>query len=247
MIALRRSAERSHLRDGDQETWRTFFPGGSAGQPGEAFGILTGLDEVRLPPNVAAAARTDADEESVIYVYRGALAQEDSTGGSGVVCTGEFQCLTTGRRVRHGETNTSWSTWAHVFRVSLLPAEADLPCAREQRRFAAAQRRNLLCVVASRDGRKGSLRLHQDALVCSSILDPGHHLFHDLAPGRIAWLHVVHGEVQFGDLILFTGDGAGVTNGLAVSFTAREESEILLLVLAGETPRPIRSGSAPGA
>lgn len=244
MIALRRATDRLHVRVGNQETWRTFFPdgpagpAGPAGPPGEVFGMLTGLDEVRLPPNEAAVDRAKVDEESVLYIYRGALAQEDSTGGSGVICAGEFQCLTTGRRVHHGETNTSWTAWAHVFRISLLPSEAGLPCAREQRRFAAAQRRNLLCTVASRDGREGSLRLHQDALVCSSILDPGHHIFHDLAPGRIAWLHVVHGEVQFGDLVLITGDGAAVTTGLAVSFTAREESEILLLDLAGETPRP---------
>lgn len=241
MITPRRAAERHHVVDGAQERWQTFFPDGPAGLSGEAFGLLTGLDEVRLPPNEAAAARADVDEESVIYVYRGALAQEDSSGGSGVVCAGEFQCLTTGRRVHHGETNTSWTAWAHVFRISLLPAEAGLPCAHEQRRFAAAQRRNLLCVVASRDGRRGSLRLHQNALVISSILDPGHHLVHDLAPGRIVWFHVVHGEIQLGDLVLVTGDGAGVTADLAVSFTAREESEILLLDLADRTPQPAGS------
>jgi redox-sensitive bicupin YhaK (pirin superfamily) len=67
----------------------------------------------------------------------------------------------------------------------------------------------------------------------------------ELAPGRCAWLHIVQGEVTLGDFVLGTGDGAGVTAEPAVSLTAREESEILLIDLGkamplGEAmPRPV--------
>ncbi len=139
-------------------------------------------------------ARPSQEAEIVTYVYRGALAQEDSTGTSGVVHAGEFQRMTIGRGIRHKETNASRTDWAHIFRISLRPSEVGPDRAHEQKRFAAAQRRNVLCVVASPDGRKGSLRIHQDALVYSSVLDPGHHLVHELLPGRSAWLHVICGE-----------------------------------------------------
>jgi redox-sensitive bicupin YhaK (pirin superfamily) len=70
--------------------------------------------------------------------------------------------------------------------------------------------------------------------MCSALLEPGQHLVHELSPGRIAWLHLVEGEVTLGDIILTTGDGAGVTAERAVSLTAQSEAEILLLDLGEE-------------
>jgi redox-sensitive bicupin YhaK (pirin superfamily) len=89
-----------------------------------------------------------------------------------------------------------------------------------------------LCVVASRDARRGSLRLDQDAAVYSAMLERGRHVVHELAPGRRAWLHIVQGDATFGDIVLTTGDGVGVTAERAVSITARLRTEILLLDLA---------------
>jgi redox-sensitive bicupin YhaK (pirin superfamily) len=92
----------------------------------------------------------------------------------------------------------------------------------------------MLCVVASPDARSGSLRVHQDARMYSALLDPGQHLVHELAQGRSAWLHVVHGEVTQGEVVLTTGDGAGIVNERAVSITAQEQSEILLIDLTSK-------------
>jgi redox-sensitive bicupin YhaK (pirin superfamily) len=87
------------------------------------------------------------------------------------------------------------------------------------------------------------LRTHQDALIFSSILDPGHHLFHELLPGRSAWLHLVCGEATLNNIILTQGDGAGVTIEPSVSLTVQEKSEILLVDL-GPAPDSIGSGVA---
>jgi hypothetical protein len=145
--------------------------------------------------------------------------------------------MTAGRGIRHSETNASRTDSAHVFQIWLRPSEAGLPPSHEQKRFSAAERRGVLCVVASPDGRRGSLRIHQDALMCSALLDPGQHVVHELSYGRSAWLHVVRGEVTLGDTVLAAGDGAGVSAERAVSLTAREESEILLFDLGEELPR----------
>ena len=106
----------------------------------------------------------------------------------------------------------------------------------EQKRFSAAERRAGLCVVASPDARRGSLRIHQDALIYSAMLDPGQHVVHELSPGRRAWLHLVQGEAVLGDIVLTTGDGAGFAAERAVSLTAQEETEILLIDLGVESP-----------
>ena len=70
--------------------------------------------------------------------------------------------------------------------------------------------------------------------MCSALLEPGQHVVHELSQGRIAWLHLVEGEATLGDIVLTTGDGAGVTAGRAVSLTAQSETEILLLDLGEE-------------
>jgi hypothetical protein len=171
-------------------------------------------------------------------VREGALAYEDSMGRSGVIHAGEFQRMTPGRGIHHSQTNASRTDDAHVFQIGLRPWEADLDSGQEQKRFSAAQRRGGLCVVASPDARKGSLRIHQDALMYSAMLDPGQHLVHELSQGRRAWLHLVQGEVSIGDLVLTAGDGVGISAERAVSLTAREEAEILLVDLGAEQPGP---------
>ncbi len=238
-MILRRAKERHHDRRRAREVWLTFHPEDGAGPLAGGFGTLEILDEHRLPPGAGVPRHPRHEAEIVTYVREGALAYEDSTGSSGVLHAGEFQRMTAGRGIRHSETNPSRTDSAHVFQIWLRPSQAELQPSLEQKRFSAANRHGVLCIVASPDGRRGSLRIHQDALVCSAMLDPGQHVVHELTPGRTAWLHLVQGEVTLGDIVLTTGDGAGVTAEHAVSFTAREETEILLLDL-GEQPPPFR-------
>lgn len=244
MITLRRARERHHDGRRRQQIWHTFGPHNGAGPLAGGFGTLEGVSEQQLPPGAVSAAHPHREAEIVTYVLKGALAQEDSSGSSGVVHAGEFQRMTVGRGIRHKETNASRSDWAHIFRVSLRPAQVGPDAGCEQKRFAAALRHNVLCVVASPDGRKGSLRILQDAVVLSSVLDPGHHIVHELFPGRSAWLHVISGEAILADLVLTRGDGVGVTAERSVSLTATESTE-LLLVDVGPPPRSSATGDAP--
>jgi quercetin 2,3-dioxygenase len=231
MIALRRADERRHLRHHEQEAWLTFYRQDGADPLAHGFGALEILNEDRLPPGARVPLEPYHAAEILTYVLEGALAHEDSAGRSGVSQAGEFRRVTAGRGVRPSEANASRIDWAHTFQIGLHPSEAELDPSDEQRRFSAAERRGDLCVVASPDGRRSSLRIHQDALIYSALLDPGQHLIHELAPGRSAWLHVVRGETTLGDVVLTTGDGAGVSADRALSLTAREETEILLLDL----------------
>ena len=245
MITLRRDRERHHVRRGGPDVWLTFCAENRADPLADGFGALETLDEDRLPPGAGIPLYPSHDTEIVTYVLEGALAHQDSTGCSGVIHAGEFQRMTTGRGIRHSEANASRYGCAHVFHIWLRPSEAGLAPSQEQKRFSAAQRRGMLCVVASPDGRKGSLRIHQDALVYSAMLDPGQHLVHELLPERTAWLHVVRGEATLGDVVLTTGDGAGVTAERAVSLTAREATEILLCDLREQPPTTRPDGPRP--
>ena len=245
MITLRRAGARRHDRRREQQVWLTFDAQDRTDPLADGFGALEGLDEDRLSPGAELPRRTRRDAEIITYVCRGALACDGSTGRSGVLQAGEFQRTTPGLDVRHAETNASRTDWAHVFRLWLRPFEAQLDPGREQKRFSTAERRNGLYVVASPDARRGSLHLHQDAVVYSALLGPGSHVVHALGEGRGAWLHLVEGELTLGSVILVSGDGAGLTAERVVSFTAREETEILLVDLGAERPRSHNPGGVP--
>lgn len=231
MITIRRAEERHHDRCRQRAVWLTFFPQESATGFGNGFGALEILDESRLSPGGGVARHPRHDAEIVTFVREGAIAWEDSTGGSGLVQAGEFRRMTAGRGIRHREANASRSHGAHIFQIWLRPAQAELEPSHEQKRFSAAERRGRLCVVGSPDGRRASLLIHQDALVFSALLDPGTHVAHALLPGRSAWLHVVLGEATLGEVVLGAGDGVGLTSEVAVSLTALQETEVLLLDL----------------
>jgi quercetin 2,3-dioxygenase len=244
LITLYRAEQRRRIRRDHGEFWLTIFAHDRLGPLADGCEAIELLAEGRLPPAAAVPLRPRHGVEVVTYVREGALAQRGWKGRSGVIHAGEFQCRTVGPGVRFSETNASQTELAHVLQVWLRPADAAREPSDEQRRFSTAERRGELCVVASPDGQRGSLRVHQDILIYSALLDPGRHVIHELVPGRSAWLYLVQGEAILGDVVLTTGDGAGITADRAVSLTAREESEVLFLDLGDQRTRSARPCSA---
>lgn len=232
MILLRRAEERHHDRRRKHDLWQTFHPRDRADALCDGFGELEVLNESQLRPGGAVPCQPPHDSEVITYVCEGALAYDVPRGSSRVVRAGEFQTKTLRRGMRHGGRNASTSDAARIFQVWLRLSESGVETSQEQQRFSAADRRGALCVVASPDGRRGSLRIQPHTVLHSALLERGQHIVHALAPGRSAWLHLVGGEVALGDVVLGAGDGAGISAYRAVSLTARQRTEILLVDLA---------------
>jgi quercetin 2,3-dioxygenase len=246
MITVRRAMERSHDRSTSQERWSTFGASTGADPFVDRFWSLEILDEIRLAPCARIACDSRHAAEIVTYVHEGVLAFEDSMGHASVLQASEFQRVTSGRHLRHSKMNPSRTDWAHFYQIWLHSSDTDLEPEHAQKRFTVAERRAGLCVVASLDARGGSLHVQHDALICSALLDPGQHLVRDLSLGRGAWLHVVRGEISLGDNVLTTGDGAGITAERPVSFTARQNSEILLIELGESQSKRVEGPGRPG-
>lgn len=228
MILLRRAGDRRHERAMGQEFWITFDPLDGEDALRSGFGALLALVESRISPGSGTESRSRNGDDVLTYVHEGTLAQEDGKGRTSVVQSGEFQRASAEGHLRLSERNASSRHWAHVFRLSLLATGPDLDSSIEQKRFSIAERRGKLRIVASPDGRKGSLRIHADALLHSTLLKVGQHVVHVLAPGHGAWLHVVDGEIACDNFVLVAGDGAGIEDELAISFRALVDAEVLL-------------------
>lgn len=232
MITLRRSGERRHLPSQGQDTWKTFDEECLADPLRLGFRTLESLNEEALGPGRSFLLRPSKDTEVFTYVREGTLTHEDPSGRTGVLDMGECRRSSVGSGTTHRAVNRSLTGNAHIFHCSFTPARKDFKARAEQKRFPTAERRGILRLAVSPDGKDGSLRMAQDIRVYSSLLDPGHHLVHELAPRRAAWLHVVKGRIQLIDHSLRAGDGASLVDEAAVSWTAQEPSEILLFDLA---------------
>lgn len=237
MITVRRSGTRRHVRSGTQDTWLTFDPEDLADRFRNGFRTLEALNE-ETPVSEMNLHPHPQDVEIVTYVREGTLVHQDRGGELSRLGAGEFQRTSARRRIRHRVINGSLLNPAHVFQSCITPDGSELEPGTEQKRFPVVDREGVLRLIASPDGRAGSLSIQQDLRMYSSILLIGHHLIHELNPGRAAWLHVVKGRVLLkgrdllGDQHLATGDAAAVENERAVSFTAEVPSEILLFDLA---------------
>lgn len=245
MIALRRDHERHRVRHQGGEAWLTFARPGSAAS--DAFGALVRFEEDRLPPGASMPDVPPGDMEVLTYVREGALVRVQVAGSTTFIHPGEFHRASGPPR---GRTKVARTQSAHLFRTWLSASTGVATthpdrAGEEQRRFSAAERHGLLCVVASPDARHGSLRLHADAVVFSAILETGQHLVHELVHGRSAWLHIIRGSVGLADVELRAGDGAGLAGERSVSFTARDPAEILLLDLGERVPSASSTGGVP--
>jgi redox-sensitive bicupin YhaK (pirin superfamily) len=232
MITLRKSEARRHIRSERQDTWLTFDPENEADRFRRGFHTLEALNEETPVSEMGLHPHTGEDIEIVTYVRDGALIHQDDAGILGSLETGEFQRTSACRKIRHRVINGSLLNPAHAFQSCITPDGNEFVPGTERRRFPVGDREGVLRLVASSDGRDGSLRIQQDLQMYSSILLPGNHLIHELGKGRAGWLHVVKGRVLLQDQLLGTGDAAALEDEIAVSFTAQISSEILLFDVA---------------
>ena len=166
------------------------------------------------------------------YVLEGSLQHRDSMGHGSVLGSGELQRISAGTGMLHSEHNPDRGRPVHFYQVWIVPDRRGLPPDYEQKRFDRAGRRDKLQLVASPDGRDGSLSIRADARVYLAELTPGASVTHRLGAGRHAWLQVVRGTVIAGEETLAAGDGLAVSDEQALTVRADGEAEVMVFDLA---------------
>jgi redox-sensitive bicupin YhaK (pirin superfamily) len=171
------------------------------------------------------------DMEIVTYVLAGTLAHKDSTGGVGHIRAGEVQRMTAGTGLTPSEYNASETEEVHLYQIWLRPNQTGLTPGYEQKAFAETEKQGRWRVVASPDGRDGSLTINQDATLYLAALTGGTSLVYELPAGRRAWLQVTRGQVRVGTDTLNAGDGAAITDEAEVTLLAENDAEVMLFDL----------------
>jgi redox-sensitive bicupin YhaK (pirin superfamily) len=232
MITLRPGKERGHFDHGWLDTYHTFSFSQYHDPAHMGFRALRVINEDRVEPGAGFPPHSHRDMEIITYVLAGGLAHRDSMGNHSVIRPGNVQRMSAGTGVTHSEYNGSKDEPVHLLQIWILPEARNLPPSYEEKEFAAEEKRGRLRLIASRDAREGSVRIHQDASVYAALLAPGQTVRHALAAGRGAWLHLGSGLAMVNGKALGEGDAAAVQDEAAIEIAATGPSELLLFDLA---------------
>jgi redox-sensitive bicupin YhaK (pirin superfamily) len=196
------------------------------------FGPLRVINEDRIAPGQGFGTHPHKDMEIVTYPISGAIEHKDSMGNGTVITAGEVQRMTAGRGVQHSEFNHSGSEELHLLQIWLFPEQNNLDPGYEQTLFTREDKLNRLCLVASRDGRDGSVTVHQRVDLYASVLEAKVTIEHAIADGHKVFVQVVSGNIVVNDQQISAGDGAQITGEKMLSISSKTEAEFLVFDMA---------------
>ncbi|MBD2113968.1 MULTISPECIES: pirin family protein [Cyanophyceae] len=233
MIKVRPANERGAANFGWLDSHHTFSFGNYYDLKHMGFASLRVINEDKVTPSQGFGTHGHRDMEIITYVLDGALEHKDSLGTGSVIRPGDVQRMSAGTGIRHSEFNASDTNPVHFLQIWILPETEGIDPGYEQISIAPEAKQGQLRLVGSRDGRDGSVTIHQDVSLYATTLSDGDAVAHTLAPGRVAWVQVARGAVNLNGHDLTAGDGAAVSDLDTLSLTgAADEAEVLLFDMA---------------
>jgi len=232
MLTLRKSKERGHFNHGWLNTYHTFSFDQYHDPRYMGFRSLRVINEDFVAPGRGFPRHGHRDMEILTYILDGALKHEDSMGNGSVIRPGDVQRMTAGTGVRHSEENASAEESVHLLQIWIIPNADNLEPGYEQRAFTTEERAHQLRLIASGDGRDGSVIVNQDVSLFASILDEGQEVQHVMSLQRYGWLQVARGSVDINGERTEQGDGVVIVAETDIKIRANEPAEVLLFDLA---------------
>lgn len=231
MLEVRKSHERGHANHGWLDSYHTFSFSDYHDPRWMGFGPLRVINDDRIAPGGGFPTHSHRDMEIVTYVLEGTLQHKDSLGNGGTIAPGEVQRMRAGRGIAHSEYNASNTAPVHLLQIWIEPDTPDLDPGYEQKAFDPAELQGRFRVVASSDGREGSVTLHQKAVIYAAKLGPGEQATQPLQADHRAWLHVARGRVQIKGYTLEAGDSVALVRESEITLQGLEAAEVLLFEL----------------
>jgi len=232
MMTLRPADARGHADHGWLDSHHTFSFADYHDPKHMGFRALRVINDDRVAAGKGFGAHPHRDMEIVSYVLDGALEHRDSLGTGSVIRPGDVQRMSAGTGVTHSEYNASKTDAVHFLQIWIVPEKRGAAPGYEQRNFTVDEKRGRLRLVASPDGRDGSVTVHQDVALYAGVFGPGERAEHPIAPGRHAWVHVAKGSATVNGKALTAGDGAALSDEPRVVVEGGDGAEVLVFDLA---------------
>lgn len=231
MLTLRRSEDRGAADHGWLDTRHTFSFAGYYDPAHMGFRALRVINEDKVAPGRGFGTHGHRDMEIISYVLSGVLEHRDSMGNGSQIVPGDVQRMTAGTGVRHSEFNASESEPVHFLQIWIQPDTRGLKPSYTEWKPSPEQAEAKDVVVISPDGRDGSAKIHQDAVVRRLRLAAGDEVVHEVGGGRGVWVQLIRGALRANDQALSAGDGVCTEDAGSLRLAAGEPVEALLFDL----------------
>lgn len=230
MLTIRPANERGHANIGWLDAFYTFSFANYYDPKWMGFRALRVINDDKVAPGRGFGRHPHNDMEILTYMIAGSLSHNDSTGGSGALLPGELQHMSAGTGVEHSEQNASSTVESHSLQIWIEPNTTGVEPQYQQKRFRVSEEPNQFHLLASKDGRDNSFRIHADAELLAADLKPGATVTHSFK-ADYGWLHVVRGEVSVAGGTLKAGDGLALSKEKSLTLSTETGGEVLLFDL----------------
>ena len=232
MIVLRKSCERGYADHGWLKSYHSFSFADYYDPRHMGVGNLRVINEDRIAPGTGFGTHGHRDMEIISYVLAGELGHKDSLGNGAVIRPGDVQRMSAGSGIQHSEFNHAPGATTHFLQIWVLPDARGITPGYEQKHFADADKRGRLRLVASRDGRDGSVTIHADAAMYAGLFDGAESVSMPLAAGRNTYVHVVRGALSANGHALRAGDAAHLHGEASLQLAQAADAEVIVFDLA---------------
>ena len=194
------------------------------------FGLLRVLNDDFIAGGGKFPTHPHDNMEIVTVPFTGAIEHKDSTGGHGVIQSGDVQIMSAGTGVQHSEANASATEPVTLFQIWVFPKERNIKPRYDQRNFPADDRVNKWQIIVSPNEADKALWINQDARFALANLGAGTELSYSNAfKGNGVFLVVIKGSVKIGDQQLNKRDALGISEAEGFTVTATEDAELLAI------------------
>ena len=227
---IRKSKERGMAEHGWLKSYHSFSFANYYDPAHMGFRDLRVINEDFIEAGQGFGTHPHQNMEIITYVIKGSLSHKDSMGNGSAIKPGDVQYMSAGSGVTHSEFSDP-QTATHLLQIWILPnAEGEKP-RYDQKNFPPIEKNGKLKLLASGDGRDGSIAVRQDLSLYASILEAGSDLNYEINPDRHAWLQLISGKIEVNGQALESGDAAAFSKETKMAIKATEKAEFLLFDL----------------
>jgi len=194
------------------------------------FGALRVLNDDLVGGGGGFPTHPHDNMEIVTIPLSGAIVHKDSTGGNGIIKTGDVQIMSAGSGVRHSEYNASPNQTLNLLQIWVFPKERNIKPRYDQKTFNISDRKNKWQTVVGADENDGGLWINQDAVFALVDLDNEQLIsYQPKFSGNGVYFFVIDGNAEINEKALEKKDALGVWDIEEIQIKATSDTKLLAI------------------
>lgn len=231
-ITNHKANERGHAAHGWLNAYHSFSFSSYHNPEKVHFGMLRVLNDDIVEAGMGFGRHPHDNMEIITIPLKGQLQHKDSMGNTSIIHENEVQVMSAGSGVEHSESNPSETEKVNLFQIWIFPNERDVEPRYDQKVFETSDRKNKLqTIITPKDkNTNGEMWIHQNAYLSLGSFEAGKEFTYQIkSEGNGLYVMVVEGIIEIGGEVLEKRDAIGIEDADKINFTAKENSELLLI------------------